>query len=115
MRRVVPAAIAVALLVSPLVARQASKPGNPEDHLPPNITQLTWFGERASWSPDGTRIAFMEKSFGDAYEIEIEARATSGCSPTTRTRVPRSAVPPERRLLPHRRANVHRHRDDEAS
>ena len=37
--------------------------------------RLTHFGERASWSPDGTRIAFMEKSFGDAYEIEVKTRA----------------------------------------
>jgi len=53
---------------------QGTKPGNPEDHLPPNIRQLTHFGERASWSPDGKRIAFMEKSFGDAYEVD----ATTG-------------------------------------
>src|SRR6476620_4277285 len=50
---------------------QGTKPGNPEDNLPPNITRLTHFGERASWSPDGKRIAFMEKSFGDAYEVEV--------------------------------------------
>jgi len=49
---------------------QGTKTGNPEDHLPPNIRQLTHFGERASWSPDGKRIAFMEKSFGDAYEVD---------------------------------------------
>lgn len=49
---------------------QGTKAGNPEDRLPSNIRQLTHFGERASWSPDGKRIAFMEKSFGDAYEVD---------------------------------------------
>ena len=53
---------------------QGTKPGNPEEQLPSNIRQLTHFGERASWSPDGKRIAFMEKSFGDAYEVD----ATTG-------------------------------------
>ncbi len=50
---------------------QGTKPGSPEDKLPSNIKQMTHFGERASWSPDGTRIAFMEKSFGDAYEVNV--------------------------------------------
>jgi Tol biopolymer transport system component len=60
-------ALALALTTSP----QGTKPGNPEESLPSNIKQLTHFGERASWSPDGTRIAFMEKSFGDAYEVNV--------------------------------------------
>ena len=59
-------------VVAPLA--QGTRPGSPEDKLPPNITRLTYFGERASWSPDGTRIAFMEKSFGDAYEVEVSTK-----------------------------------------
>ena len=54
---------------------QGTKTGSPEENLPANITRLTHFGERASWSPDGRRIAFMEKSFGDAYEIDLSTRA----------------------------------------
>ena len=50
------------------------KRGSPEEHLPPNITQLTAFGERASWSPDGQRIAFMAKSFGDAFVVDVRRR-----------------------------------------
>lgn len=53
---------------------QGTKPGSPEENLPPNITRLSYFGERASWSPDGKRIAFMEKSFGDAYKVEVSTR-----------------------------------------
>lgn len=64
---------AVALAVVALKARQ-QKTGSPEDHLPSNITQLTAFGERASWSPDGERIAFMSKSFGDAFVVDIKTK-----------------------------------------
>ncbi len=53
---------------------QGTKSGSPEENLPANIKQLTHFGERASWSPDGKRIAFMEKSFGDAYEVEVSTK-----------------------------------------
>ena len=55
---------------------QARKEGNPEQNLPSNILQLTGFGERAAWSPDGNRIAFMEKSFKDAFEIDLKTRLT---------------------------------------
>ena len=58
-----------------LIAPQGTKQGSAEDHLPPNITRLTFFGERAAWSPDGRRVAFMEKSFGDAYEIDLATKA----------------------------------------
>jgi Tol biopolymer transport system component len=54
---------------------QGTRQGSPEAHLPANIIRLTHFGERASWSPDGKRIAFMEKSFGDAYEVDVSTRA----------------------------------------
>lgn len=53
---------------------QGTKKGNPEEHLPPTITQLTAFGERASWSPDGKRIAFMAKSFGDAFVVDVATK-----------------------------------------
>ena len=57
-------------------ARSGHQAGSPEQHLPPQITQLTGFGERAVWSPDGTRIAFMSKSFGDAFEVDLSKRPT---------------------------------------
>ena len=56
-------------------AGQGQKTGSPEEHLPPNITRLTAFGERASWSPDGRRIAFMSKSFGDAFVVDVATKA----------------------------------------
>ena len=45
---------------------------NPADRLPPHIKRLTWFGERADWSHDGKKILFIEKTFGDVYEAEVE-------------------------------------------
>jgi Tol biopolymer transport system component len=53
---------------------QTRKSGSPEKNLPSNITQLTGFGERAAWSPDGKRIAFMSRSYGDAFEIDLDTR-----------------------------------------
>src|SRR5215510_12555957 len=60
--------------LSALGIGQAKKSGSPEKNLPSNIIQLTGFGERAAWSPDGKRIAFMSKSFGDAFEIDLETK-----------------------------------------
>ena len=50
------------------------KPGNPLEHLPSNIEVLTHFGERADISPDNQRVAFMDKSFGDAFVIDLKTR-----------------------------------------
>ena len=40
--------------------------------LPDHITQVTTFGQRADWSHDGKKILFIEKTFGDVYEVSIE-------------------------------------------
>lgn len=52
-------------------AENAKAGKNPADELPPHIRRLTWFGERADWSHDGKRILFIEKTYGDAYEVEV--------------------------------------------
>jgi len=44
---------------------------NPAEHLPPHIKRVTWFGERADFSHDGKRILFVEKTFGDVYEVDL--------------------------------------------
>jgi hypothetical protein len=64
--------IAVVLLAA--VASAQRKPGNPLDNLPKQIEQLTHFGERADISPDNQRVAFMAKSFGDAFVIDLKTR-----------------------------------------
>src|SRR5215813_7321220 len=53
---------------------QAKQTGSPETNPPKGIVQLTAFGERPVWSPDDKRIAFMSKSFGDAFEIDVRTR-----------------------------------------
>jgi Tol biopolymer transport system component len=45
---------------------------SPADELPHYIRQVTWFGERADWSPDGKKFLFLEKTYGDVYEYELE-------------------------------------------
>ncbi len=45
---------------------------SPLDGLPGHIKQVTHFGQRADWSHDGKRILFIEKTFGDVYEVELE-------------------------------------------
>src|SRR5437764_6598462 len=65
-------AVAVLLLCYPAFAQR--KIGNPLDHLPGNIEVLTYFGERADFSPDNHQVAFMAKSFGDAFTIDLKTR-----------------------------------------
>ena len=48
-----------------------NKGESPADHLPAHITRLTMFGERADFSHDGKRILFLEKTFGQVFEIEV--------------------------------------------
>lgn len=58
----------------PIFAAEQTAPAtgkSPADELPPYIKRLTWFGERADWSHDGKRILFVEKTFGDVYEVEV--------------------------------------------
>jgi len=50
------------------------KPGSPLENLPKHIEMLTHFGERADISPDNQRIAFMNKSFGDAFVTNLKTR-----------------------------------------
>src|SRR5436305_2186502 len=63
-----------ALLLSASFAPAQRKQGNPLDHLPQNIEVLTYFGERADFSPDNEQIAFMDKSFGDAFTIDLKTK-----------------------------------------
>jgi hypothetical protein len=61
------------LLLAPGPAQRRTD--SPLDHLPPSVEVLTHFGERADISPDNRRVAFMAKSFGDAFVIDLETRA----------------------------------------
>ncbi len=54
--------------------------GNPEEHLPANIRQVTYFGERPDWSHDGQRILFLSKVFGDVYELDLATGMIRPCT-----------------------------------
>ncbi len=44
------------------------------DNPPPFHTKLLDYGERPYWSPDGKRIAFIERNYGDVCEMDFETR-----------------------------------------
>lgn len=58
-------------VVSSVLADAPKAGETPADHLPANITQVVWFGERADWSLDGKKILFLSKTFGDAMELDL--------------------------------------------
>ena len=68
--------IVLVLLCSQSFSQQTQqrKDANPLENLPGNIEILTHFGERADFSPDNKRVAFMSKSFGDAMVIDLQTR-----------------------------------------
>ena len=67
--------IPLALIATRSLPAAESKAGeSPADHLPPHISRLTGFGERADWSHDGKRILFLSKTFGDALELDLATR-----------------------------------------
>ena len=77
MRRYDSSLVVLALLVTArsALAAEPQSGESPADHLPPYITQLTAFGERPDWSPDGKRILFLSKTYGDVLEIDVATRA----------------------------------------
>lgn len=47
-----------------------------EFKLPPGTARLSYYGERPAWSPDGRKVAFVGRSLGDAFEVDIANRET---------------------------------------
>jgi hypothetical protein len=60
-------AAAAALLIATAASADTPEGGVPMERA----TMLSAFGERAAFSPDGKRVAFVGKSYGDAYEIDL--------------------------------------------
>ena len=54
-----------------IAADGQARTGSPAEHLPPYITRMTYFGQRADWSLDGKKILFLEKTFGQAFTIDV--------------------------------------------
>lgn len=53
---------------------------SPLDTMPPFLKKVTTFGQRCDWSLDGKKLIFLEKTFGDVYEVEV---ATGKLTPLT--------------------------------
>jgi hypothetical protein len=67
--------VLVGVLLTECIWGAEGKEGvSPLDELPGYIKQVTHFGERADFSHDGKRILFLEKTFGDVYEVELDTR-----------------------------------------
>lgn len=67
--------ISAALILAPLTLSHAySQTEVPELRLEDAI-ELSAFGGRAAFSPDGKKIAFVDKSYGQAFEIDLKTRA----------------------------------------
>ena len=62
---------AMLFIILEVAADARQKPGSPEDNLPANIKRVTQFGERPDFSLDGKKILFVEKTYGDVYEVEL--------------------------------------------
>jgi WD40 repeat protein len=74
MTRLPPLLGSLALLAAAAHGAEAGR-APPFEPLPPGMTRLTFFGERPDWSADGKRIIFLEKTFGDVFEVEVSSRA----------------------------------------
>ena len=74
------AAVSVFVIAPPGIAQEPAeddasvKGASVKSELPPHITQLTHFGQRADWSHDGRRILFIEKTYGDVFEVNVETK-----------------------------------------
>src|SRR5918993_2719363 len=62
------------VMLTAAVAGAARKAGSPLDNLPKDMEVISHFGERADFSPDNQRVAFMAKSFGDAFVIDLKTK-----------------------------------------
>jgi len=67
--------VLVGLVSTNCLGQSKSKEGrSPLDELPAHIKRVTHFGQRADFSHDGKRILFIEKTFGDVYEVELKTK-----------------------------------------
>ena len=72
--------LAVTFIPATSWARRNSNLTSPLDTMPPFVKEITSFGQRCDWSHDGKRLIFLEKTFGDVFEVEV---ATGKLTPLT--------------------------------
>jgi len=51
-----------------------NRTGDPTVDMPPGQTLLSAFGERPVFSPNGRKIAFIGRSYGDAFEYDLATK-----------------------------------------
>jgi len=69
------ALLAAQIAASPQAEASADRqPADPPVPTMADAEMLSPFGGRAAFSPDGTRIAFVGKTWRDAYEIDLKSR-----------------------------------------
>jgi hypothetical protein len=76
----IPLIILFLMFAANVSAADTENSGDAPDHLPPHITRLTWFGERADWRHDGKRFVFLNRAYGDVYEYEIGTQRITPCT-----------------------------------
>ncbi|MBX3286956.1 MAG: PD40 domain-containing protein [Actinobacteria bacterium] len=59
--------------VAPADPERGTRRGSPLDDLPAGTRLLVDFGQRPTWSPDGSTIAFLDDSpLGDGWTVDVE-------------------------------------------
>lgn len=54
-----------------------TRDGSPLDDLPDNVSALTDFGQRPDWSPDGSKIVFLDASpLGNVWTVDVGTKQT---------------------------------------
>ena len=66
--------LAILALCSTGALAASAEAKSPLDELPTHIRRVTHFGQRADWSHDGKRILFLEKTYGDVFEIDLTTK-----------------------------------------
>lgn len=66
--------VGCALLATSTSPAKSIKDLKLEQPLPAFITPATTFGQRPDWSPDNQHIIFLEKTYGDVYQVDIASR-----------------------------------------
>lgn len=70
--------LASIFLIGALVLLAQSSGSWTDETFPSYIRRATHFGERADWSHDGRRILFLEKTYGDGFEIDLASGLIRG-------------------------------------
>ncbi len=67
--------VSLLVLLSPtILGAKSIKDLNLPRPLPAFVVPITTFGQRPDWSPDGSKIVFLEKTCGDVYEVDLATR-----------------------------------------